>query len=32
MKRYAWIVLVGLAVATIPFALWWCRTEREAEA
>ena len=30
MKRNALIALACLAVATIPFALWWFRAEREA--
>ena len=32
MKRKAWIALLGLVVAIVPFALWWYRMEREAAA
>ena len=32
MKRKALIALAGLAVATVPIALWWFRAEREAAA
>jgi hypothetical protein len=32
MKRSAWIALLGLAVAIIPFALWRYRMERDATA
>ena len=32
MKRKAWIVLLGLAAAIVPLALWYYRMEREAAA
>lgn len=32
MKRKAWIALLGLAVAIVPFAVWRYRMEREAAA
>lgn len=32
MKRNALIAVVALAVAIIPFGLWWYRTERNAAA